>query len=135
MSSTFSISAKLFIGAGNGSFQTRISAVITRREDAITAPRRRSNRKICAEYAKTFYLGTRLMTEERQKAIWAIYVWRGRTDELVDGPNATYMGTSALDRWEERIHDIFNGRPYDMLDAALTDAVFSSPCISSLSGT
>ncbi|GLT82393.1 hypothetical protein SLE2022_007760 [Rubroshorea leprosula] len=184
MSSTFSISAKLSIGAGNGSFQTRISAVITRREDAITAPRRRSNRfpgltregiphtdlhvgevverqsgmnslgmegtcrskpqfhpgfleegyesydgyrKICAEYAKTFYLGTRLMTEERQKAIWAIYVWCGRTDELVDGPNATYISTSVLDRWEERLHDIFNGRPYDMLDAALTDAVFKFP--------
>lgn len=30
-------------------------------------------RDICAEYAKTFYLGTLLMTEERQKAIWAIY--------------------------------------------------------------
>lgn len=30
-------------------------------------------RNICAEYAKTFYLGTLLMTEERQKAIWAIY--------------------------------------------------------------
>ncbi|GKV21768.1 hypothetical protein SLEP1_g31716 [Rubroshorea leprosula] len=175
MNSTFSISAKLSIGAGNGSFQTRTSAVITRREDAITAPRRRSNRfpgltregiphtdlhvgevlerksgmnslgmegtcrskpqfhpgfleegydgykKICAEYAKTFYLGTRLMTEERQKAIWAIY------DELVDGPNATYISTSVLDRWEERLHDIFNGRPYDMLDAALTDAVFKFP--------
>ncbi|KAK9123388.1 hypothetical protein Sjap_012990 [Stephania japonica] len=30
-------------------------------------------RCICAEYAKTFYLGTRLMTKERQRAIWAIY--------------------------------------------------------------
>ncbi|KAI9071512.1 hypothetical protein K1719_046520 [Acacia pycnantha] len=32
-----------------------------------------SCRKICAEYAKTFYLGTLLMTEERHKAIWVIY--------------------------------------------------------------
>lgn len=30
-------------------------------------------RDVCAEYAKTFYLGTQLMTQERQKAIWAIY--------------------------------------------------------------
>uniref|UniRef100_A0A0A9CZH4 Y1 n=1 Tax=Arundo donax TaxID=35708 RepID=A0A0A9CZH4_ARUDO len=29
--------------------------------------------KICEEYAKTFYLGTLLMTEERRRAIWAIY--------------------------------------------------------------
>ncbi|XP_050216095.1 phytoene synthase 2, chloroplastic-like [Mercurialis annua] len=82
---------------------------------------------ICAEYAKTFYLGTLLMTEERQKAIWAIYVWCRRTDELVDGPNADYMSSSVLDRWEERLHDIFDGRPYDMLDAALTDTVFKFP--------
>ncbi|GAU22205.1 hypothetical protein TSUD_252330 [Trifolium subterraneum] len=29
--------------------------------------------EVCAEYAKTFYLGTQLMTQERRKAIWAIY--------------------------------------------------------------
>ncbi|RVW48639.1 Phytoene synthase, chloroplastic [Vitis vinifera] len=50
-------------------------------------------------------------------------VWCRRTDELVDGPNAAYMSSAVLDRWEERLHDIFNGRPYDMLDAALTDTI------------
>lgn len=30
-------------------------------------------RQVCAEYAKTFYLGTLLMTPQRRKAIWAIY--------------------------------------------------------------
>ncbi|GMI97479.1 PHYTOENE SYNTHASE [Hibiscus trionum] len=84
-------------------------------------------RTICAEYAKTFYLGTLLMTKERQKAIWAIYVWCRRTDELVDGPNADYMSSAVLERWEERLEDIFEGRPYDMLDAALSDTVFSFP--------
>ncbi|XP_014521685.1 phytoene synthase 2, chloroplastic-like [Vigna radiata var. radiata] len=84
-------------------------------------------RNICAEYAKTFYLGTLLMTEERQKAIWAIYVWCRRTDELVDGPNAAYMSSAVLDRWEDRLHDIFNGHPYDMLDAALTDTLSKFP--------
>nr|TKS12268.1 hypothetical protein D5086_0000065520 [Populus alba] len=136
-------------------------------------------RNICAEYAKTFYLGTRLMTEERQKATWAIYGKRlkpridklvlqrqyyqitysskkllekifssedlrsnsvdphshtrdelskeMRTDELVDGPNAVPMSTDVLDRWEERLQDIFDGRPYDMLDAALTDTISKFP--------
>ncbi|KDP26944.1 hypothetical protein JCGZ_21037 [Jatropha curcas] len=84
-------------------------------------------KNICAEYAKTFYLGTLLMTEERQKAIWAIYVWCRRTDELVDGPNAVHMSSAVLDRWEERLEDIFDGRPYDMLDAALTHTVFNFP--------
>ncbi|CAK7339137.1 unnamed protein product [Dovyalis caffra] len=80
-------------------------------------------RKICAEFAGTYYLGTLLMTEERKKAIWAIYAWGSRTDELVDGPKAAYMSPNALDCWEERLQDIFDGRPYDKLDAALTDTV------------
>ncbi|KAK7295630.1 hypothetical protein RJT34_18541 [Clitoria ternatea] len=84
-------------------------------------------RNICAEYAKTFYLGTLLMTEERQKAIWAIYVWCRRTDELVDGPNSVYLSSAVLDRWEDRLHDIFEGHPYDMLDVALTDTVSNFP--------
>ncbi|KAK4480049.1 hypothetical protein RD792_013106 [Penstemon davidsonii] len=62
--------------------------------------------EVCAEYAKTFYLGTLLMTPERRRAIWAIY---------------------ALDRWETRLEDIFRGRPFDMLDAALSDTVNKFP--------
>ncbi|XP_039135435.1 phytoene synthase 2, chloroplastic-like [Dioscorea cayenensis subsp. rotundata] len=83
--------------------------------------------EVCAEYAKTFYLGTMLMTPERQRAIWAIYVWCRRTDELVDGPNASHITPSALDRWESRLEDLFAGRPYDMLDAALSDTASMYP--------
>lgn len=53
--------------------------------------------------------------------------WCRRTDELVDGPNAEHMSSEVLDRWEERLHDIFEGHPYDMLDAALTHTVFNFP--------
>jgi len=83
--------------------------------------------EICAEYAKTFYLGTLLMTPERRRAIWAIYVWCRRTDELVDGPNASQITPTALDRWESRLEELFQGRPFDMLDAALADTVAKFP--------
>lgn len=83
--------------------------------------------EVCAEYAKTFYLGTLLMTPERRRAVWAIYVWCRRTDELVDGPNAAHITPKALDRWEKRLNDLFEGRPYDMFDAALADAVSKYP--------
>jgi phytoene/squalene synthetase len=33
----------------------------------------------------------------------------------------------ALDRWEERLEALFEGRPYDILDAALTDTVSRFP--------
>lgn len=83
--------------------------------------------EVCEEYAKTFYLGTLLMTPERRRAIWAIYVWCRRTDELVDGPNASHITPSALDRWEARLDDVFAGQPYDMFDAALSDTVTRFP--------
>ncbi|KAE8659478.1 Phytoene synthase [Hibiscus syriacus] len=83
--------------------------------------------EVCAEYAKTFYLGTLLMTPERRRAVWAIYVWCRRTDELVDGPNASHITPRALDRWEKRLDNLFEGRPYDMLDAALSDTISKYP--------
>ncbi|KAJ7557874.1 hypothetical protein O6H91_04G013300 [Diphasiastrum complanatum] len=83
--------------------------------------------EVCAEYAKTFYLGTLLMTPERRKAIWAIYVWCRRTDELVDGPNASQITPTALNRWEQRLERAFEGQPYDMLDAALAETVLKFP--------
>ncbi|VAI26637.1 unnamed protein product [Triticum turgidum subsp. durum] len=67
------------------------------------------------------------MTPERRKAVWAIYVWCRRTDELVDGPNSSYITPKALDRWEKRLEDLFEGRPYDMYDAALSDTASKFP--------
>lgn len=54
-------------------------------------------------------------------------VWCRRTDELVDGPNASRITPTALDRWEERLEDVFRGQPYDMLDATLADTVARFP--------
>nr|AND81100.1 phytoene synthase [Botryococcus braunii] len=82
---------------------------------------------ITEDYAKTFYLGTKLMTPQKAKAIWAIYVWCRRTDELVDGPNASRITPAALDSWEHRLESLFEGRPYDAMDAALTDTVAHYP--------
>ncbi|KAG6492326.1 hypothetical protein ZIOFF_047281 [Zingiber officinale] len=50
-----------------------------------------------------------------------------RTDELVDGPNASHITPTALDRWQHRLEDLFDGRPYDMYDAALSDTVSKYP--------
>ena len=78
---------------------------------------------ITSEYAKTFYLGTKLMVPAKARATWAVYVWCRRTDELVDGPNASRITPDVLERWEERLEGIFEGRPVDILDAALSHAV------------
>lgn len=80
-------------------------------------------RQITAKYSKTFYLGTMLMPPPKRRAIWAIYVWCRRTDELVDGPQAQYTDEATLDRWEARLESIFAGHPIDNEDVAIVDTL------------
>lgn len=84
-------------------------------------------RQITAKYSKTFYLGTLLMPEDKRRAIWAIYNWCRRTDELVDGPEASFTTPETLDRWEEQLESVFAGHPLDAPDLALLDTIERYP--------
>ncbi|NET08812.1 MAG: phytoene synthase [Merismopedia sp. SIO2A8] len=84
-------------------------------------------RQITAKYSKTFYLGTMLMPEEKRRAIWAIYVWCRRTDELVDGPDAANTTPDTLDQWEQNLETIFKGKPIEDPDVALVDTLERFP--------
>jgi 15-cis-phytoene synthase len=84
-------------------------------------------RQVTAHYAKTFYLATLLMSEAKRRAIWAIYVWCRRTDELVDGPEAQQTTLATLEAWEQRLEDVFAGRPHDAEDQALSATVQEFP--------
>ncbi|KAL2940751.1 Phytoene synthase 2 chloroplastic [Bienertia sinuspersici] len=46
--------------------------------------------------------------------------WGQRTDELVDYAASNTEASAALDSWEQRLEDIFDGRPHDIPDIALT---------------
>lgn len=84
-------------------------------------------RRITAECSKTFYIGTLLMAPEKRRAIWAIYVWCRRTDELVDGPQSEKTNESTLDRWEANLESIFAGNPIDEMDVAMVDTLERFP--------
>lgn len=84
-------------------------------------------REITAKYSKTFYLGTMLMPEAKRRAIWAIYVWCRRTDELVDGPRASFTTNETLDEWESQLETIFAGTPLEDADVALVDTLQQFP--------
>ena len=84
-------------------------------------------RQITAKYSKTFYLGTLLMPKEKREAIWAIYVWCRRTDELVDGPDARFTTPETLDKWEKQLESVFAGHPVDDPDVALVDTLQRFP--------
>lgn len=86
-------------------------------------------RQITAKYSKTFYIGTLLMPEEKRRAIWAIYVWCRRTDELVDGPRAAQTTPETLDQWERSLEAVFAGHPIEDADVALVDTLQRFPDI------
>lgn len=84
-------------------------------------------RQITARYAKTFYLGTMLMPLAKRQAIWALYAWCRRTDELVDGLNAATTTPETLQAWEQQLERTFNGEPTSPTDIALAEAVKTYP--------
>ncbi|MDB9314892.1 phytoene synthase [Spirulina sp. CS-785/01] len=84
-------------------------------------------RQITAHYSKTFYLGTLLMPPAKRQAIWAIYEWCRRTDELVDGPKARYTTPETLDQWENHLESVFAGHPQEDPDVALLDTIKKFP--------
>lgn len=84
-------------------------------------------RQITAKYSKTFYLGTLLMPKGKRRAIWAIYVWCRRTDELVDGPQAKFTTPETLADWEKQLESVFAGQPIDDPDVALVDTIQRFP--------
>lgn len=65
-------------------------------------------RNVTSEHSKTFHSGSLLLDSDEQRGIWAVYTWCRSTDELVDGPSASYMTINDLDRWEMRMHKVFD---------------------------
>jgi 15-cis-phytoene synthase len=84
-------------------------------------------RQITAEYGKTFYLATLLMSVPKRRAIWAIYAWCRNIDELVDGAEAVGTTPATLDRWERQLEAMFRGIPTDDCDVALIDTIAKFP--------
>ena len=88
-------------------------------------------RKETQKWAKTFYLGTLLLPLEKRKAIWAIYVWCRRTDEIMDSLEASTKSkdelSDNLNEWEENTKNIFKGNIKSELDAVLVDTIEKYP--------
>ena len=88
-------------------------------------------RKETQKWAKTFYLGTLLLPYEKRRAIWAIYVWCRRTDELMDSPESLKKSeeelSDNLNLWEENTKNIFKGIIQTDLDAVLVDTLEKYP--------
>ena len=103
-----------------------IASMATDLDDAFEACRRET-----AQWAKTFYLGTLLLPLEKRRAIWAIYVWCRRTDELMDSAEAQSRSVEELaerlDHWEQQTRDLFNGHVSNDLDAVMAHTLERFP--------
>ena len=88
-------------------------------------------RKETQKWAKTFYLGTLLLPQEKRKAIWAICVWCRRTDEIMDSVEASTKSqdelSNNLDEWEENTKNVFKGKIKSELDSVLLDTIEKYP--------
>lgn len=105
----------------------QLSKPTTRVTVTSTAEAYEQCRQITAKYAKTFYLGTLLMSKPKRKAIWAIYAWCRCTDELVDGNQAASTTPETLAQWEKQLESVFAGHPLNNTDVALIDTIKKFP--------
>jgi len=100
-----------------------------KRNDALQLAYRRCE-YVTQLFSKTFYTGTSLMRYDARQHVWAVYAWCRRTDDLVDSPRALLNKetlTSDLTIWEQRLDDIWNGKPADLFDLAMADTVKTYP--------
>ncbi|CAK0859805.1 unnamed protein product, partial [Prorocentrum cordatum] len=80
--------------------------------------------EVTREYSKTFYLGSQLLGDAEQRAVWAIYNWCRCTDELVDGPAAATTTMEDLEAWERTLQQIFDLKETgNSMDLAMIDSV------------
>jgi len=72
-----------------------------------------------------------LLPPAKRRAIWAIYVWCRRTDELMDSIEAQKKSrnelSDRLNKWEEKTKKVFAGNTEDDLDAVLADTLQKFP--------
>lgn len=78
-------------------------------------------RAITREHAKTFYMATRFLPNDKQRGIFAIYALCRFIDDLVDEAEDLIRNQkvaldeieSRLDTWKERLEDTYRGRYHD----------------------
>lgn len=87
--------------------------------------------EVTSAFAKTFYLGTQLLEEAPREAIWAVYVWCRRTDEIVDAPRDSEKEMlDDLASWEMRLENLWKyGEVEDVYDLCLLDVLVKYPSL------
>jgi len=71
----------------------------------------------------SFYWAMRFLPLQKREALFAIYAFCREVDDIADGDMDRQSKIIALDRWRQKIEDMFAGRANDAITRALTPAI------------
>ena len=96
-------------------------------------------REIARVHSKTFYLSSLFLPPAQRRAIWAVYAFCRTADDIVDRVAPARERLAALDAWERKLLDAYEGRTSDPVfvafaDAASRFAIPSQPALDLLRG-
>jgi phytoene synthase len=82
----------------------------------------RTCREIARVHSKTFYLSSLFLRPAQRRAIWAVYAFCRTADDIVDRVAPARERLDALDAWERKLLDAYDGRTSDPIFRAFADA-------------
>lgn len=71
----------------------------------------------------SFYWAMRFMPQGKREALFAIYAFCREVDDIADGDLSREGKIVALDRWRQKIDEIFAGRASDAITRVLMEAI------------
>lgn len=79
-------------------------------------------REIVRFHSKTFYLSSLFLEPLKRRAVWAVYAFCRTADDIVDHDSPAPEKLAAIDDWERRLVDSYDGRTGDPIFVAFADA-------------
>ena len=79
--------------------------------------------QIVRQSKSSFLWGMRVLPQQRRRALYAVYAFSRRVDDIADGKGTQSEKKAALDRWRREVDRIYANAPTHPIGHALMDAV------------
>ena len=77
---------------------------------------------IARVHSKTFYLSSLFLRPAQRRAVWAVYAFCRTADDMVDRIAPARERLDAIDAWQHKLIDAYDGRASDAIFLAFADA-------------
>ncbi len=78
--------------------------------------------QIARFHSKTFHLSSLFLSPVQRRAVWAVYAFCRTADDIVDRIAPARQRLDAIDAWERKLLDAYDGRASDPIFMAFADA-------------